>query len=313
MKIRNFNDITKFLRSQSKRMHVIVAGLADESTKMAVSDAISQGIAVATFVGADENLLQQSCFDGLHEYINVIPMPDADEDAIALAAVRKINDGTGDFLMKGLIHTDNILRAVLNKEEGLLEKGKILTHVAITQLRNYPKLLFFSDSAVIPEPNTMQRMAQVGYLTEACRAFGIRRPRLALIHFTEKVNSKFPCTLDYEDLKSQAKHGRWGNIIIDGPRDTRCAVDKEALATKGIITPLEGNSDALLFPNLEAANTFYKTVSYFADAKIAGMIYGAKCPVVVTSRGDDRVSKYRSLIAAATLQLYAGKTAECGK
>ena len=305
--IKSFEGLTSFLVEKKQRQRMIVAGLTDESTKTAVAEALRQGVISVTFVGADESIVSDPVFEGVTDFVSVKTCASSDEDAVALEAVRCINEGRGDFLMKGLIHTDNLLRAVLNKEEGLLKKGSVLAHVAVAQLRKYGKLLFFSDSAVIPEPTFEQRLAQVDYLIKTCRSFGISQPKLAMIHFTEKVNPKYSCTTDYQTIKQEAENGRWGDLVIDGPLDTRTAVDPVALSIKGIDSPVEGKADALLFPNLETANSFYKTVSYFADAQIAGMLYGTKCPIVVTSRGDDHLSKYYSILAAANLHAYSKK------
>ena len=201
--------------------------------------------------------------------------------------------------MKGLIHTDNLLRAVLDKEHGLLPQGRVLTHVAVAEVPGFPRLLFYTDAAVIPVPSRGQREEQVRYLDRVCRAFGIDRPRIALVHFTEKASEKFPCTMDYRLLAEASARGEWGGTVIDGPLDVRTAVDPVALATKGIPSPLQGGADALVFPDLEAANAFYKTLSFFARARQAGMLQGTVCPVVVSSRGDDTETKFLSLAAAA--------------
>ena len=238
--------------------------------------------------------------------------------------------------MKGLINTDNLLHAVLNKETGILPKGRVLTHVTATEIPTYPKLIFFTDPAVIPYPTQEQRMEQVRYVADLCHSFGIEEPRLSLIHCTEKPNEKFfPFTIGYKDIIDEAKKGTFGKCIVDGPLDVKTSCDLEAMQTKGIespiageadalifpdieagpldakcacsmhameakglTSPLEGDSDILIMPDIEAGNVFYKTVTLFCGAETAATLKGPLAPVVLTSRGDSIKSKFYSLALA---------------
>ena len=175
-------------------------------------------------------------------------------DAAAALAVQIVREGKADVLMKGTINTDNLLRAVLNKEHGLLEKGRVMTHVTVAQM--------------------------------------------ALIHCTEKVSEKFPHTLSYETLMKKAKEGAYGDVVVDGPMDVKTACDADSGAIKGIASPVVGNADALIFPNIESGNVFYKTITLFGGAETAGMLYGTTAPIVVASRADSGESKFYSLAVA---------------
>lgn len=201
--------------------------------------------------------------------------------------------------MKGTINTDNLLRAVLNKERGILIKGSVLTHIAIAETPQLPRLLFFSDAAVIPYPTYEQFDAIVGYITDTFRSItGKAVPRVALTHCTEKVSEKFPLTLSYEQIKADAANKKYGEVEIAGPMDVKTACDAESGALKGISSPVVGNADILVMPDIEAGNTFYKTLTLFGGATIAGMLAGTTVPVVVTSRADSADSKFYSLAAA---------------
>jgi phosphate butyryltransferase len=200
--------------------------------------------------------------------------------------------------MKGIINTDNLLRAVLNKEHGLLPKGNVLSHITVAEIPTYNKLLFFSDAAVIPRPTLVHFDAMVRYNLEVCRRMGIDTPRIALVHCTEKVNEKFPHTLDYVTLKERAGAGEYGEMYIDGPMDVKTACDAHSGEVKGISSPVVGHADMVIFPNIESANTFYKTLSLFGDANMAGMLQGTMAPVVVPSRADSGNSKFYSLALA---------------
>lgn len=223
----------------------------------------------------------------------------ADADTAAARAVELVRSGQADVLMKGDINTDNLLRAVLNKEHGLLVPGGVLTHIAVADAPRYDKLLVFSDAAVIPRPTLDQLRAMVKYDVAVSHKLGVENPRVALIHFTEKVNPKFPHTTDYVELMKEAADGAFGpGTLMGGPMDVKTACDPHSGAIKGIDSPVGGRADVLIFPNLEAANTFYKTLSLFGGAKMAAMIGGTTAPVVVPSRADSAESKFLSLALA---------------
>ena len=222
-----------------------------------------------------------------------------DDDDPARKAVTDVGEGRADVLMKGSLNTDNLLRAVLNKEEGILIKGSVLTHIAVADVPSLNHLLFFTDAAVIPYPTTEQFDALARYITATYRSItGGDRPRVALIHCTEKVSEKFPLTLSYEELKANAAKGAYGEVEIGGPMDVKTACDAESGAIKGIASPVVGKANCLIFPDIEAGNTFYKTLTLFGGATVAGMLVGTSAPVVVTSRADTADSKFYSLATA---------------
>lgn len=183
-------------------------------------------------------------------------------------------------------------------EKGLLPFGGVLSHLAVAQIPLYNKLLFFSDAAVIPRPTLEQYRAMIKNDVEICRRFGRYEPRIALIHCSEKVNEKFPHTLSYVSLKEEAGKGLFGTVFMDGPMDAKTACDAHSGDIKGLSSPVIGNADLLIFPNIESGNTFYKTLSLFGDANMAGMLTGTIAPVVVPSRSDSGNSKYYSLALA---------------
>ena len=224
-------------------------------------------------------------------------------DEAARIAVNLVHQGKADILMKGIINTDNLLRVILDKEHGLLPKGQVLTHLAMVEIPTYHKLLFFSDAAVIPQPTLQQRIEMIGYAIRTCRRFGIERPRISLIHCSEKVSPKFPHSLDYVNIVQLAEAGEFGDVIIDGPLDVKTSCEKSSSAIKGIVSPINGEADVLIFPNIESGNTFYKTVSLFCHADMAGLLQGTICPVVLPSRSDSGLSKYYSIaMACLTVQ-----------
>ena len=233
-------------------------------------------------------------------FIEPIYIDGDDKEACARQAVALCRNGEADILMKGLINTDVLLRAILDKEKGIIRPGHVLTHVAMAEIPKYEKLLFFTDAAVIPVPTPAQRRQQIHYMNYVCHAMGIEEPRISLIHCAEKVSAKaFPYTTDYLEIIAEAQTGCFGHCIIDGPLDLKTSLDAVSLHEKGIHSIIDGQADALIFPDIVAGNVFYKTLTLFAYAKTAGVLQGTLCPCVVSSRADSPDSKYYSLALAA--------------
>ncbi len=274
--IKNFDEMVAHLSGRSERRRVAVVCPRDESTREAVERAREAG------------------------FVEPVMVDDDDVDVAAAKAVALVREGKADVLMKGLLNTDNLLKAVLNKETGILPKGRVLTHLTCAQIPQYERLLFMTDVAVIPYPTKEQRAEQLRYLLNLCRAMGIDEPRVALINCSEKVNEKhFPFTVEYQELIQQTKAGEFGPCIVDGPLDLKTSLSAKALHKKGIESPLEGQADGIIFPDIQAGNVFYKTITLFCQAETAAMLQGPQVPVVLTSRADSVESKFYSLALAS--------------
>ncbi len=294
--IRSFAQLTRHLESLQVRKRVAVVCPKDPNTDYALTRAVQKGFAELVLIGNPSTWKRFRVVQEYPDQVRIVSVKDPDE--AARVAVRIVKEGDADILMKGIINTDNLLHAVLDREDGLLPRGKILTHLAAMEIPTYEKLIFFSDAAVIPRPTLQQRIEMIWYAIHTCRQFGIRRPRIALIHCTEKVSSKFPHSLDYVNIVELAEAGEFGDVIIDGPLDVRTSCEAVSGDIKGIVSPINGKADVLIFPNIESANTFYKSVSLFARAEMAGVLQGPMCPVVLPSRSDSGLSKYYSLAMA---------------
>ena len=274
--IKTLNDMIIFLRERGDRKRVAVVSASDASTRYAVEKGKEMGFIEPIYIDGD------------------------DKEACARQAVALCRNGEADILMKGLINTDVLLRAILDKEKGIIRPGHVLTHVAMAEIPKYEKLLFFTDAAVIPVPTPAQRRQQIHYMNYVCHAMGIEEPRISLIHCAEKVSAKaFPYTTDYLEIIAEAQTGCFGHCIIDGPLDLKTSLDAVSLHEKGIHSIIDGQADALIFPDIGAGNVFYKTLTLFAYAKTAGVLQGTLCPCVVSSRADSPDSKYYSLALAA--------------
>lgn len=294
--IKTFNQLTDHLKTLKCRKRIAVVCANDSHTEYAISRALEEGIAEFLLVGDSAFLESYPDLKKYPEYVKCIHIDDPDE--AAREAVRIVREGGADILMKGLINTDNLLRVILDKEHGLLPAGKVLTHLSVMEIPTYHKLLFFSDAAVIPRPTLQQRIEMITYAIKVCNKFGIEQPRVSLIHCTEKVSPKFPHSLDYVNIVELAEAGEFGDAIIDGPLDVRTSCEQESGQIKGIVSRIDGQADVLIFPNIESGNTFYKSVSLFANAEMAGVLQGPICPVVLPSRSDSGLSKYNSIAMA---------------
>ena len=274
--IKTLNDMTRFLQQRGDRKRVAVICANDASTRYAIEKGQEMG------------------------FIEPIYVDGNDKDECARRAVSMVKSGEADILMKGLISSDVVLRAILDKDTGIMRQGRVLTHIAMAEIPKYDKLLFFTDAAVIPIPTNEQRRQQIHYVNYVCHALGIEEPRISLIHCAEKVSKKaFPYTQDYLDIIAMAQSGYFGRCIIDGPLDLKTSLDSVSLREKGIHSAIDGQADALISPDIVAGNVFYKTLTLFAYAKTAGVLQGTLKPVVMPSRSDSPESKYHSLALAA--------------
>ena len=272
--IKTFEGLRQLVSANGKHRRIVAVKPDDEATCEALQQAEDEGLA------------------------EIIRIHDELPERAAEKAVALIRRGDADVLMKGLIGTDILLRAILNKVSGLLPEGQVLTHLSVAEIPSYPKLLFFTDVAVIPYPTQKQRIAQIRYTTHVCHQMGIHEPRIALIHCAEHGGRQFPFVDGYQDIKLMAAAGNFGRCIVDGPIDVKSACSLQALKAKGINSPLNGESDVLVMPDIEAGNAFYKAMTLFAKARTAGILLGTQCPVVVPSRGDNAKAKYNSIIFA---------------
>lgn len=294
--ITDFQSLTAHLCTLPSRRTVAVVCPGDPGTDGAVVRALSDGFADFILIGAPDIADRLPEIKPYADRVRIIAAATPDE--AAATAVALVRSGEADVLMKGLINTDNLLHPILNKEHGILPSGKVLTHVTATEPHGLGRLLFFTDAAVIPFPTFVQREAMVDAVTDVCRKFGISTPHVALIHCSEKVNPKFQVTLDYTKLIEEGAEGRFGDAVIGGPMDVKTACDAKSGAIKGISSPVMGKANALVFPDIEAANVFYKTISLFVKSPMAGMLYGTVAPVILPSRSDSAESKYLSLAMA---------------
>jgi phosphate butyryltransferase len=197
--------------------------------------------------------------------------------------------------MKGLVQTATFIRALLDKALELVPAGSLVSHTAIFDLASYHKLLLMTDGGINIDPDVPRKAAILRNAIELAHRLGIARPKVALISAVEKVNPKIRSTVDARELVRLAEQGAFGQAIVDGPFGLDLAVSAEAARIKGVTSEVAGDADILLVPNIETGNVFYKVLTQFAHVAVAGMLSGARCPVIVTSRSDTEDAKFRTL------------------
>lgn len=210
------------------------------------------------------------------------------------AAVKAVSEGDADVVMKGLVDTSLILRAVLDKEFGLRSEN-VLSHVAVFDVPGFNRLVFVTDAAMNIAPTLEEKVQIIQNAAEVARSLGIERPKVAPIAAVETVSSKMPATIDAALLAKMADRGQINGVEIDGPLGLDNAISLEAARHKGIASQVAGRADILLVPNIESGNFLYKSMVYFAGAQMGGLVVGAKAPVVLTSRADSHEAKLYSI------------------
>jgi phosphate butyryltransferase len=296
--ITTFEQIYEKLRTKPKK-RLIAAWAVDDHTINAAKLAVEAGIVEATLVG-DEKMILQVCE---HEKIDpsIFRIVHNGEELSAVSmAVDLINAGEGDILMKGLCSTDKYMRAILNKEKGLLPAKAILSHVTVLSNPQYHKLLIMGDIAVIPAPDLSQKIAITNYVVKTAKAIGIEKPKVAIIAATEQMLPGMQACVDAAMISKMADRGQITGCFVDGPLALDVALSAEAVAVKKLVSPVAGDADCLVFPNIESANVFYKSNSLLCvGAKQAAIVAGAKVPCVLSSRADSIDTKLNSIALAA--------------
>lgn len=275
-------------------MKLVVVGAQDEEVIEAVNEARRASIIEAVLIGDREKIVNILDKKGLKEDLFEI----IDEDEMGTAAelgVKMISEGRADFIMKGLIDTSLLLKAVLNKEWGL-RTDSLLSHVMVYEVSTYSKLLYLTDGGMNLEPSIEQKKMIVENAAVVARALGNEKVKVAALAAKEKVNPKMIATVDADTLKTQYENGEFSQgIILDGPLALDLALSKEAAKVKGFDSEVAGDADVLLVPNIEMGNGIGKTITYLAGGKSAGVVMGAKVPIVLVSRADDHESKLYSI------------------
>ena len=298
MAISKLDQLFDLVKANGKK-RLVAAYAVDDHTVTAVSKAVDLGIVDATLVG-DTEMIQKVCEQEQIDINKFKIVQEKDDTKAAQMAVKLINAGEGDLLMKGLVSTDKYMRAILNKENGLMPGPKaMLTHIALLQNPFYHKLLVASDIAIIPAPDLKQKTTICNYLISTAHSIGVEKPKVAVLAATEQMSAGMQACVDAALIAKMADRGQIKGGYVDGPLALDVAIDPEACQIKGVGGPVAGDADCLLFPNIESGNIFYKMHTKFCKGEVAAMVVGAKVPCVLSSRGDTTKTKLNSIALAA--------------
>jgi len=276
-----------------------VAYPCEETALAGAIDAAKEGLIVPILVGPAATIRELAKSKGIDlTGVEIVEAPDG--RAAAAAAVALVREGKAEILMKGSLHSDELLGAIVAKETGL-RTGRRLSHAFLMDVPTYHKVLIVTDAAINIAPTLEDKADIVQNAIDLARSLGVECPKVAILAAVETVNSKMVATLDAAALCKMAERGQITGGILDGPLAFDNAISKEAAAIKGIVSEVAGDPDILLAPDLEAGNMMAKQLSFLANADSAGLVLGARVPVILTSRSDSLRSRIASCAVAVRM------------
>lgn len=310
MTYRNFDELIGTIQSHSTVKRLVVAAAHDEHTLEAVFRARRDKIVDPYLIGNVEKIREIIKFLGESLPASHIISAGSDVEA-ARMAVDAIRAGKADILMKGRIETADLLRSVVNKELGLRTKG-IMSMVVFHQMPSYHKLLAVTDGGMVMYPSLEEKKLILMNAVDTMVSMGYDCPKVAVLAAVERVNPKMPETVDADQLRQMNRRGEINHCLVEGPVSYDIAMSPESAAIKGFSSPVVGDADLLVVPDITTGNVLGKCLQYSAGAKMAGIIVGAQVPIVLTSRGASPEEKYLSLALAAMVYTAAGELAKTG-
>ena len=299
MVIKKLNDLFDIAAKQETKK-IVVAAAADLHVLEALKQAMEKGIVEATLVGNKKEIIEISNSIDLDlskiEIIDINDPISASKEAVSL-----IRNGKADILMKGMVATGPLLKAVLNKETGIRKEGT-LSHVAFFESPYYHKLLCVTDAAMNVTPDLLEKKAILENAVEAYHKLGIEKPKVAIVGAVELVNPKMEATVDAALLSQMNKRKQIKGCEVDGPLALDNIISKKAAEHKGIESNVAGDADIILTPDINVGNVLYKSLNFLGGAISAAVIMGAWVPIVLTSRSDTKETKLMSIALAAAMK-----------
>jgi len=298
MEIKSLSQLVEKVKSNNTKV-LVVAVAEDIHVLEAIKEAYKIKIIKPILVG---NLVKiKEISEKINFNISEIQIINETDNIKACnIAVNLIKKGEADILMKGLVSTNILLKAILNKETGLQKSG-LLSHVALFETKFYHKLIGVTDAAMNVQPELIEKMHIINNAVEVFNRLGIKNPKVAILAAVEVINPKMQATVDAALLTAMNKRGQITNCIVDGPLALDISVSKEAAKHKGIISDVAGNADILVAHDINVGNVLYKSMNFLGGANAAAIIMGAQVPIVLTSRADSEESKMFSIALAAAL------------
>ena len=302
MKFKNYDELMRMVKGKSNR--VVIPGANNAEAMEACKIADDNGLISGGVLIGEEALIRSFAGKaglGLGKF-EIVDCPDKAE--MCRLAVDLVRRGQGDFLVKGLVDTSLYLKAILNKEAGMVEPGMTLSHFVLFETSHYHKLFAVTDAAILISPDLEQKRKIVQNSVNLMRMLGVEKPKVSIVCPIEKVNPKIPSTLDAAELAKMSGDGRIQNAVVEGPYDVYISFSRKLADEKGIQGGLvPGEADIIVLPDLDAANPVYKSITFFAEGmKSAALVAGANVPVILPSRTDPAQTKAYSIALASLLK-----------
>ena len=296
--IESIDSLHFFAKAQGKK--TIAVACAQDSHVLCSIDELHKGNIIDAILIGDERQIRKIAKEKEINLTGYKIIEESNNTKACQIAVALAKEGKAHAVMKGLVDTAIILKAVLDKETGLRD-AKLLSHVAMFEIPNFKRLLLVTDAAMNIAPSLEAKKEIISNAVKVAHAIGIKKPVVACLCALEKVNPKMPATLEAIELVKANKQGEIKQCTVIGPVALDNAVSVEAAQHKGIVDSNAGHADILLAPNIETGNVLYKALVYLAHAKVASLIVGAKVPIIITSRADSKQSKINSIALSLAL------------
>ena len=298
MKIATFDAMIEAAR-QTGPVQIAVAAAHDPEVLRAVGQAQAEGMVQATLVGDWPAIEAYAAQTGVALGEATI-LHEPDPRAAARAVVDLAREGRAGVVVKGQIKTAELLGVALNRDVGIRGRG-LLTHVALFELPGMDRLIYLSDSGVVVYPDVYQKLEIINNVVAVARLFGVTEPKVAILAASDTVHPKIPASIDALALAKMAEQGWVEGALVDGPLALEVAISPRAAQLEESDSPIAGLADVLIVPNVEAGNIVAKGLLYFARARMAGLVVGARVPIIISSRADSAETRYLSLAMAAIL------------
>jgi phosphate butyryltransferase len=295
MKVSTFDEMIKTAR-QLGPVQVAVAAAHDPEVLKAVDRAQREGLVKATLVGDWPAIEAYAAQTGANlEQMDILHEPDIQR--AARQVVNLARDGHADVVVKGQIKTSSLLSIALNRHVGIRGRG-LLSHVGIFELPGMDRLIYLSDSGVVVYPDVYQKLEIINNVVAVAHLFGVAEPKVAILAASETVHPKIPASIDALALAKMAEQGWVEGAVVDGPLGLELAISPQIATLEESASPIAGQADILIVPNVEAGNIVAKGLLYFAHARMAGLVVGAQVPIIISSRADSAETRYLSLAMA---------------
>ncbi len=291
-KFKSFKEIEKSLKKNKDKVTIILVSAHDKEPLISISKGITKGLCNGILVGKKKKI--KEILKDINIDQKLFEIHDADNDAEILdKAIEILHNKKNSILMKGLIPTPVFMKKVLSKDADL-KTGRTISHSFVFENPFSKKFTIISDGGIVPFPTYEQRKEIIENNLQLAKSFGIKRVKIAMISASEKVTEKIPSTVEFDNLKKEFKNRK--DMIIDGPFGIDVAIRKKSALHKGINSPVSQKADIWLMPSVEAGNMAAKSILYFGKVKAAGLITGARVPIILLSRADDSKTKYNSIL-----------------